>query len=330
MNGKATALTPFVPLVAMVAALASGLLFVFGLTSSFWGLFVTLCSPLPIYLAGLGWGSLASGFAGVLAVTGVLMFVDPVMTSIYSVGFVIPAFILSHLAIQPAGGSGDDPRWRSSSGLATAFLVVGMLEVTLLTAAAALSAEGLAGSVRGNLAVVAGWLDSGTGDAAGAVAELVDFWDSLALGSLVGGIMLAHAVMGALAQGLLVSLARPWRPSPAFWQLRLPAWPSVAAIVLAAAAFGIDQAAGDREALPAFLVYLMSGLVLVLGTGFLLQGLAVLHALTRGMGMQPVILMGSYAVVLLFQPFGVMVFAAVGFAECWAGFRERFGVADDA
>ena len=64
--------------------------------------------------------------------------------------------------------------------------------------------------------------------------------------------------------------------------------------------------------------------------GFLLQGLAVLHALTRGMGAQPFILAGSYMVVLVFQPFGVMVFAAIGFADRWANFRERFGVDLDA
>ncbi len=330
MNDRATILTPYVPLVAMAAAFASGLLFVFGLTSSFWGLFLIVCSPLPIYLAGLGWGSLASGFAGVLAIACVMMFLDPVTASIYSVGFVIPAFILAHLAVQPTDGSDDNPIWLSSSALARAFLVVGLLEITVTTSAVAMTEAGLAGTVRGNLSVVTGWFESGGDEAGQAVAELIDFWDSLVLGALVGGIMISHVVMGALAQGLLVSLAKPKRPSPVFWQLRLPAWPSIAAVVLAITALAIDALAGDRADLPAFLVYLLTGLVLVLCSGFLLQGLAVLHALTRGMGMQPLILMGSYVVVLVFQPFGAMVFAAVGFAECWAGFRERFGVADDA
>ena len=313
----------------MVAAFASGLLFVFGLTSSFWGLFLIVCSPLPIYLAGLGWGSLASGFAGVLAIVCVMVFLDPVMTSIYSVGFVIPAFILTHLAIQPVDGSEDNPIWLTSSALARAFLVVGLLEITVATSAVAMTEAGLAGTIRGNLSEVTGWFEGGGDETGQAVAELVDFWDSLVLGALVGGIMISHVVMGALAQGLLVSLAKPMRSSPVFWQLRLPAWPSIAAVVVATAALGIDALAGDRGAdLPAFLVYLLTGLVLVLCTGFLLQGLAVLHALTRGMGMQPLILMGSYVVVLVFLPFGAMAFAAVGFAECWAGFRERFGVAD--
>ena len=314
----------------MVAAFASGVLFVFGLTSSFWGLFLILCSPLPIYLAGLGWGSLASGFAGILAVACAMMFVDPVVTSIYSVGFVIPAFILSHLAVQPVGGTDEDPVWLSSTALAKVFLAIGLLEVAVVTCAVAMTDAGLSGTTRGNLAVVAGWVFPESAEADREVADLVDLWDSLVIGALVAGVMTCHAVMGALAQGLLVSLARPRRPSPVFWQMRLPAWPSIAAVALGVAAFGVDAVGGDLEGLPAFLVYLMTGSVLVLCSGFLLQGLAVLHALTRGMGIQPVILLGSYAVVLVFLPFGAMAFAAVGFAECWAGFRERFGVADDA
>lgn len=330
VKNRATPLNPFVPLVAMVAAFASALLFGFGMASSFWGLFLVIASPLPIYVAGLGWGSLASGFAGVLAVTCLLMFFDPVMTSVYSLGFVVPAFILTHLAIQPVSGTDEAPRWLASSALARVFLVVGLVEITLLTIVLTMTEAGLAGTVRGNLHEVASWFEQSDEESRQAMADLVDFWDSLVPGTLVGGIMIGHAVMGALAQGLLVSFATPMRPSPVFWQLRLPVWPSIAALVAAAVALGVDTLAGSTGGMAAFVVYLATGFVLVLGTGFLLQGLAVLHALTRGLGMQPLFLMAAYVVVLVFQPFGALAFAAVGFADCWAGFRERFGVADGA
>ncbi len=327
---RATPLNPLVPLVAMVAAFASALLFGFGMAASFWGLFLVMASPLPIYVAGLGWGSLASGFAGVLAVACLLMFLDPVMTSVYSLGFVVPAFLLAHLAIQPVTGPDKAPRWLPASALARVFLVVGLIEITLLTLALSVTESGLAGTVRGNLHEVASWFEDSDEESRQALADLVDFWDSLVPGTLVGGIMLSHAVMGSLAQGLLVSFATPMRPSPVFWQLRLPVWPSAVAVAAAAVALGVDTLHGSTGGPASIVVYLATGIVLVLGTGFLLQGLAVLHALTRGMGMQPLILMAGYVVVLVFQPFGALAFAAIGFADCWAGFRERFGVGDDA
>ena len=330
MKDRATPLNPFVPLVAMAAAFVSAMLFGFGMASSFWGLFLVIASPLPIYVAGLGWGSLASGFAGALAVACLLVFFDPVTTSVYSLGFVVPAFILTHLAIQPVSGTNDNPRWLSASALLRVFLVVGLILMALLTLVLTMTEAGLAGTVRGNLGEVAGWFETPDDESRQALADLVDFWDSLVPGILVSAVMISHAVMGALAQGLLVSFATPMRPSPVFWQLRLPVWPSIAALGGAALALGVDTLVGSAGGLAAFVVYLASGIVLVLGTGFLLQGLAVLHALTRGMGMQPLILMAGYVLVLVFQPFGALAFAAVGFADCWAGFRERFGVAGDA
>ena len=329
VKDKATPLNPFVPLVALVAAFVSAALFGFGMASSFWGLFLIIASPLPIYVAGLGWGSLASGFAGVLAVACLLMFFDPLLTSIYSLGFVVPAFILTHLAIQPVTGTHSPPRWLTSSALARVFLAVGLIETALLTVGLAMTEAGLAGTVRSNLHEVAGWFESSGEESRQALADLVDFWDSLVPGTLVASIMIAHAAMGTLAQGLLISFATPMRPSPVFWQLRLPVWPSITALTAAALALIVDTLAGSTGAAAAFVVYLATGIVLVLGTGFLLQGLAILHALTRGMGMQPLFLMAGYVVVLVFQPFGALAFAAAGFADCWAGFRERFGVADE-
>ena len=319
---------------AVTAGAAAALLFLFGtgLGLSLAGTFLVLASPLPIYVAGLGWGSLAAGGAGVVAVMAATLYGDPLVASVFSVAFALPAFVLSHLAVVPHGafggrrGPAEEPAWRSASALTLALVAIGLVEVAAAALALALAAgeAGLAGTVRERLgALMAAAYGASSDDAA--ITAIVDAWDSLVLGAIVVAVMLAHAALGALAQGLVRSAGVLRRPAPAFWQLRLPVWLSILAVVLAAIVAVLDAAAGEREGPVAFAIHLATGFLLVLGGGFLLQGLAVLHALTRGMSAQPLMLVGSYMAVLVFQPFGALAFAAVGFAECWAGFRERFG-----
>ena len=325
--------TLYTPLVALVAGVISAVCFVVGLSHSLWGVFLVLCSPLPIYIAGLGWGSLSAGLAGVFAVMGVMACGDPLLASIFSVVFMMPAFLLSHLAVQPVGGTEAEPVRMRVSGLVQALLIIGLVLVAITSLALASTQAGLVGTIRSNLSLLAetffGARSSHGPDAVNDVADLVNFWDSLVLGLILAVVMTVHATMGALAQGLVRSGGSPIRNAPPFWQFRLPAWPGILAVVLAAVVMGLDTVSGDRTGTTAFVIYLFTGFVLVLCVGFLLQGLAVLHALTRGMGAQPFILAGTYMVVLVFQPFGAMAFAAVGFAERWANFRERFGVDAD-
>jgi hypothetical protein len=319
----------------MVAGIAAGSLYVVGLSHSIWGVFLVLCSPLPIYIASLSFNSLASGIAGVIAVAGVMAFSDPLLASVFSIAFVLPAFLLGHIATQQVGKTQHgDPIYRSAADMTQMLLILGVFIVTISALAVSLTPAGLVGSIRSNLNLLMNdfyGADASHGpDAVTNLADIVDLWDSLVLGMIVAVVVASHAAMGALGQGLARSGGKAQRPAPAFWRLRLPGWPSYLTLLLGVAVMGLDTLSGDREGTIAFVIYLLTGFLLVLGVGFLLQGLAVLHALTRGMGAQPFILAGSYLVVLVFQPFGAMVFATVGFVERWANFRERFGVDSDA
>ena len=328
-------LTLYTPLVAMVAGIAAGALYVVGLSHSIWGVFLVLCSPLPIYVASLSLNSLASGIAGVIAVAGVMAFSDPLLASVFSIAFVMPAFLLGHVATQQVARTAHgDAVYLSASDMTQILVILGLFIVAIAALAVAMTPGGLVGTIRSNLNLLMNTFygaDASHGpDAVTNIAQIVDFWDSLVLGTIVAVVVASHAAMGALGQGLARSAGKTQRHAPPFWQLRLPGWPSALVLILGVAVLGLDTFSGDREGTIAFVIYILTGFLLVLGVGFLLQGLAVLHALTRGMGAQPFILAGSYLVVLVFQPFGAMVFTAVGFVERWANFRERFGVDPDA
>lgn len=60
-----------------------------------------------------------------------------------------------------------------------------------------------------------------------------------------------------------------------------------------------------------------------LGVIFALQGLAVLHDLSRGMRFRTTLLFGLYLAVALLLPWPLIVFALIGLAEAVAGLRDR-------
>lgn len=60
-----------------------------------------------------------------------------------------------------------------------------------------------------------------------------------------------------------------------------------------------------------------------LGAALVLQGLAVLHDLSRGMRFRPFLLFGLYLAVALLLPWPLVVFALIGLAEAGFGLRDR-------
>lgn len=316
-------------LLAVVAGMASAMFYIVGLSFSAWGLFFVLLSPLPIFMAGLGGGAVAGGIAGAVAVIAALLTSanDPLLGSVFSVFFVLPAFFLARLAVLSRTDESTETKpsrtkWFPLNGLAQTLVVIGLIDVILVAIVLSFTEVGLAGTVRHNLNLIVGAVYSDS--APEEYAEIVDQWDSLVFGAVVALIMTSLAGCGALAQGLLASSGRNLRPSPGFWQLTLPGWNAIGAIVCLLVAF-LAQDLFDGSDWVVLLTYVATGFALVFVVGFLLQGLAVMHALTRGQTFQFLILTGVYLVVAAFQPFGALTFAAVGLADRWGNFRQRFG-----
>ncbi len=311
-------------LLAVVAGLAAAMFYIVGLSFSAWGLFLVILSPLPIFLAGLGVGATAAGIAGAVAVISSLAYSgsDPLLGSVFSMFFVLPAFFLARLAVLSREDNTGKTIWFPLGGLTQALIVIGLLDVALTALVLSLSEAGLAGTVRQNLELIVGlvYADSAPED----YAVIVDQWDSLVFGTLIALVMTSLAICGSLAQGLLVSQGRNLRPTPGFWTLALPTWPVIGFLVCVLVGFVIEDLLGSSTTV-IFISYVATGFALVFMVGFLLQGLAVMHGITRGQSFQFLILTGVYLVVITFQPFGALTFAAVGLADRWGSFRQRFG-----
>jgi len=312
------------PLIGLLAGILSAGLYIYGLTLTASSVFMMLLAPLPLWLAGLGWGPLAAGIAGATGAIGGLLVTDPMIASLYVAAFAIPVAVLCQLALARRADGGRES-WFPANALLGSLVAVGLVQALVAALALSLTEAGLAGTVRENMIAVLGAF--ATEETAGSEA-VVDQWDSLVLGLLVGTVMVAQAATAALAQGLLSASGRKQRPTPAFWALRLGDWTRVLMVPLLAAVVVADLAGSGAAGRGAFLLFLGKAFVLVLGVGFLVQGLAVMHALTRGMRVQPLVLAGVYFVALAMQPFGSALLALIGFFDRWGNFRERFGVED--
>jgi len=314
------------PMIGLVAGAVSAGLYVYGLSLTITSMFVLLLAPLPLWIAGLGWGVTAVGLAGAAGAIVTLLIGDPLMASIYAGAFAIPTAILANLAVAKKTVDGED-HWFPRNALVGALIVTGLVQALVVALVLATTDLGLVGTMRDNLSALLGAF--GTETAAAGTDSVVDQWDSLVLGLIVVVVMLALAGTGALAQGLLAAANAKLRPTPAFWALKVGDWTRWLMVPLLALALALDATgAAAGGGLGGFAQFLAMAFVLALGVGFLLQGLAVMHALTRGMRTQPLVLAGVYFIALAMQPFGTALFALIGFFDRWGNFRERFGAAD--
>jgi hypothetical protein len=106
-------------------------------------------------------------------------------------------------------------------------------------------------------------------------------------------------------------LGRAWPDLPT--SLRLP-WPlGVLLLASAAGAYALPAPASQYVSIGA------GGL----GGAFVLQGLAVAHALSRGLKMRPVMLTALYACCVLRAQYTLPVLAALGVVDAFARLRAR-------
>ena len=127
-------------------------------------------------------------------------------------------------------------------------------------------------------------------------------------------LFLTLALDGVLGQAIAARLSIARRPSPAWQSLTLPAWPLYALGLSCLAGIAADGA----------LEYIGRNLAIVFAVPFLLQGLAVVHAVVARLPGRAVWLVGFYLLgFLMAWPF--VLVAALGLAEPYVGLRARLG-----
>ncbi|MEM8574125.1 MAG: DUF2232 domain-containing protein [Pseudomonadota bacterium] len=305
-------------LIGVGAGLVSAALFASAVVSAaLAGVILYIC-PLPLFLAGLGWGKQAVTLAGFVGTILALLVLGSSPGLIFAVSIAIPATVLVHLALQfrtvpdPTDQSKQIVVWYPAGRLvaATAIMagVIAMLIVLMLGPSMA-SYQGAIDQMMPVIHETLGvddkvWTPEATENlrtllARALPAVMAIVWTTIALLNLW--------LAGTIAKGSGHAL-RPW---PNLHTLEIPNAMVIAFAVALALSF-----------VPGIIGLVATGFAGAFLIAYLLQGLAVIHFYTLGMQFRTVMLVVLYLAVLLLGWVAILV-AILGIGEPMFGLRGR-------
>lgn len=287
-------------LAAGAAGLASAVLTLWAFRAMPGGALSLWVAPLPLFIAGIGFGGVALLAAIAVAALALQIVGTSLGTGLYLAFFGAPVAMLVLAA-----------RRGRVTDLGFSFALLGLLPAAGIALAALLLADtpgGLEGAMR--LAAEHALDRMGLPVAEGLVAELVrvkaaaiGFWVAVAL------------LLNAAAAGSLLIRAGVVAAAPAWREARLPSWYAL----LPALGFGLWLAA-DEGADAVQLSMLLALLVPVF-----LHGLAGVHRATRALRGRPMVLGGAYAALLVISVPVALAVTGYGLFDILNGTRGRRG-----
>jgi hypothetical protein len=316
--------------VALGAGLAGALLFVASAKGTLLALLLAYFAPLPLMIASLGFGQW-TGLVGALLGSGLIAtLLYPSIGIVYAIGIALPAWLVCAAALRGAPPlEPQSPRRRPAQNAPAVPNAAPMRALTAGTVlfAASLSIGALVfaaanGGLNSALNQLTDQLAPIVRELKNATTSLPENLDADRLARLLvrllipamagSGLLLIMANFWLAARTVHISarLPTPWPDIP--YNLRLPV-PFAAALVPAIGLIFIGHEIGFVAAIVAA----------ALATALSLQGLAVMHDLTRGMSARTPILFGAYLLLSLIPPWPMPVFTIIGLIDAALGLRER-------
>jgi len=299
-------------LVALVAGLASALMFASITSGALISLLLINLAPLPLMVAGLAWGPLGAAIGSLSAA----VVIGSVFGIPYGMAFVLtnalPACWLSHLALLgraqgiAASGQREALEWYPVGRILLWIVILATLITTAMLLTMGSDGPAIQNTIR------RGWAE--LLDSAG-IAPKEATLDVLALLAPIGAEIAAVIVLTLnlwLAAKIAATSGRLPRPWPDLKSTALPLW--TLALLCAAIAF-------------CFLGGLPGILAQVLTAGFsiayAMSGFAVLHTVTLAMKSRIFLLVCAYAIVGAFA-WALLPIALLGLADAVFGLRQRY------
>jgi hypothetical protein len=308
--------------VAFGAGCAAAFLFAVSAEASPLAMALAYLAPLPIMIATIGWGVDAGAIAAAASVAGLTLIAEPLSGMLYAASVAVPAWLIAAFAVTPVARYlparfSSLPQYPSIGAIVTLAAIVGMLGVAgVLTTVVVVYhgyAEGAQAVAQGIAAMAADAFD-GDGEAAKAFA---DSMVRVGPAAIAGSTLLMLCVnLYAAARSVQLShrLKRPWLDLPT--SFRMPASLGVVMIACAAAAWALPAPASQY-------VSIVAG---GLGAAFAFQGLAVAHALSRGLKLRTLMLVALYACCFVRAKYTLPVLALLGVVDACTRLRVRAAV----
>ena len=301
------------------AGLISAALFASAATATTLAGVLFYLAPLPICLAGLGWGGMAALIAALTGTVIVGASLGPGTAAIFALATAAPTALLTHLALlsrpafAPQGQTAGAVEWYPPGRLVGwAALLAGLL-AGVLVLILGYDQESYRESIRQILSHSSlKELDrDGTLLTEENIASLANVL-ARALPAAFAIVWLTITLFNLWIAGLIVDASgRALRPWPDLHGLELPN-----ALVLV---FAVALAASFLPGVAGMLATGFAGAMLF---AYVLQGLAVIHVYSQGLPLRGVLLTGIYFGILLLGWVAILV-AIVGLAEPLLGLRQR-------
>jgi hypothetical protein len=298
-------------IVGIAAGAASALMFASLISGALIAIPLFYLAPLPLLVAALGWGVLRAATGGLVAGLALGLLFGFSYLAVFILTVALPACWLGYLAMlrRPAAADGSYPEEWYSPGRLLLWTAI----FAALTAIAALltlgsdSAEINAALRRGLGRVV----DVRGGMASGEKSGLIDALVAAAPAAAAVVTMTTLSLNLFLAGRITATSARLIRPWPNLNDTALPPMTLVALPVALAFCFG--------DGLLSIAAQIVAAALLV---AYAIQGIATLHAVTRGRAHRTLWLMMTYSIVLVFG-WPVIALMALGLADAFFGLRQR-------
>jgi len=306
-------------LVGLTAGLVSAIVLIAAMKGSVLGLFAFIfLAPLPIIIAGLGWGWPSALFAASSAALAMLAFLHPRAALFHFIAIGLPMVLCSYLLML-----NRETETRDADG--TALLewyppgrVLGVL--TLLAGGlAALSLLSMASNENQLEEIIRARIDElglnlpEQTDTATFVKLMTNLFTPIA-GTF--WLMLAsfNLWLGGLVTRASGQLGRPW---PDLSLMELPRETPIVLVASVGLSF-IDGYPG----------LIALGFTSVLFFAYLIIGMAILHNITRGIGGRPFIIGAIYFSMIIFYPFSWIIVSMIGISEPVSPLRRHSGTPD--
>jgi len=307
-------------LVGLGAGAAAALLYASVASGTAPSLFLAHLAPLPILIVGLGWSHLAGLIAALCAAAALGTAVEFRTSLDFAVGMGAPAWWLGYLALlaRPVSNGAKERLewypagrlllWCAFLGSATAaisFMVTFGTEWQTLKTEVRKIAEEIAQlqAQASRNPDVASRLES---------AEVIDALAAAFPGAVAAAATVINAFTLWLAGRIVHVSGRLRRPWPDLPTMRLPLF---APAMLAASLIGVW--------LPEFLGLIATSFATSLITVFAIIGLAVMHAITRGIASRPLMLGALYISIVPLVGLPLLLAALLGLADSILNIRAR-------
>jgi hypothetical protein len=301
-------------LVALAAGAASALLFLLSSRGTYGAMALSYFAPLPLMIATLSFGLGAGGIAALVAGAVLAILGSPVLALVVCGVLLLPSWLICIVATR-VDETGDEDR--RTSRVLVACVVFAAL-IALAAVAAMIMTHG--GFAKARAAVIAGTVPLLKTVVAG--ERLPDGLSVDELAHVVVGIMPAIVAASALVM-LLLNVYIAGRV--ALISDRLPkGWPPIADTIGLPPVFAVLFAAACGLVFLSNLPGMVASIAAsALGMGFAMQGLAVLHVLSRGSGMRGGILFALYALIVFVPAWPFVLLALVGLADTAFHLRRK-------